>query len=56
MCELQCPEGFNGTGGSLYVCNISGSSVMWMSVGDVWSCEGGNFVYLILTHELNQYT
>ena len=56
MCELQCPEGFNGTGGPLYVCNISRSSVMWMPVGDVWSCEGGNFVYLILTHELNQYT
>ena len=44
MCELQCPEGFNGTGGSLYVCNISGSSVMWMPVGDVWSCEGGNII------------
>ena len=46
MCELQCPEGFNGTGGSLYACNISGSSVMWMPVGDVWSCEGGNFMFI----------
>ena len=45
MCELQCPEGFNGTGGSLYVCNIIGSSVMWMPVGESWNCEGGNFVF-----------
>ena len=22
MCELQCQEGFNGTGGSSYVCDI----------------------------------
>ena len=40
-CELQCPEGFNGTGSSLYMCDINGSSIMWMPVGDVWRCEGG---------------
>ena len=40
-CELQCAEGFNGTGGSLYACEISGSSVMWMPMGEVWKCEGG---------------
>ena len=40
-CELQCQEGFNGTGGSLYMCDINGSSVMWRPVGEVWRCEGG---------------
>ena len=46
-CELQCPEGFNGTGSSLYTCDIiNGSSIMWIPVGDVWRCEGGCiFVY-----------
>ena len=43
MCELQCQEGFNGTGDPSYVCDvlINGSSVMWMAVGDTWSCNRG---------------
>ena len=44
MCELQCQEGFNGTGDASYVCDVlsNGSSVMWMAEGDAWSCERGN--------------
>ena len=43
MCELQCPEGFNGTGDSSYVCDVlsGGLLVMWMAEGDAWSCEEG---------------
>ena len=42
MCELQCPEGFNGTGSAMYMCDIiNGSSIMWIPLGDVWTCEGG---------------
>ena len=43
MCELQCPEGFTGTGDSLYVCDVlsNGSSVMWMAKGNAWKCEKG---------------
>ena len=43
MCELQCQEGFNGTGDPSYVCNVlsNGSSVIWMAEGDVWRCERG---------------
>ena len=31
MCELQCQEGFNGTGDPSYVCDVlsNGSSVVW---------------------------
>ena len=43
MCELQCQEGFNGTGDSSYVCDVlsNGSSVMWMPEGETWRCERG---------------
>ena len=44
MCELQCQEGFTGTGDPSYVCDVlsNGSSVMWMAEGsDVWRCERG---------------
>ena len=43
MCELQCQEGFTGTGDPSYVCDVlsNGSSVMWMAEGDVWGCERG---------------
>ena len=41
VCELQCPEGFNGTGNSSYMCDVTGSSVMWRPLGDVWRCDGG---------------
>ena len=43
MCELQCQEGFNGTGDPSYVCDMmsNGSSVMWMAEGDIWRCERG---------------
>ena len=32
MCELQCQEGFTGTGDPSYVCDVlsNGSSVMWI--------------------------
>ena len=43
MCELQCQEGFNGTGGRSYECNVlgNGSKVIWISQGDPWICERG---------------
>ena len=43
MCELQCKEGFNGTGDPSYVCDIvnNGLSVMWMADGDALKCEIG---------------
>ena len=43
MCELQCQEGFNGTGDPSYVCDVlsNGSSVMWMAEGNTWRCERG---------------
>ena len=47
MCELQCQEGFNGTGNSSYVCDLTGSSVMWRPLGDVWRCDGGNISYML---------
>ena len=46
MCELQCQEGFTGTGDPSYVCDLlsNGSSVMWMPEGsDVWRCERGYY-------------
>ncbi|XP_065899776.1 uncharacterized protein [Dysidea avara] len=41
MCDLQCEEGFNGSGDPSYVCDVlsDGSSVMWMNSGGGWSCE-----------------
>ena len=47
MCELQCQEGFNGTGDPSYVCDVlsDGSSLMWMADQDTWSCERGNVIY-----------
>ena len=46
MCELQCQEGFNGTGDPSYVCDVlsDGSSVMWMAEGAAWKCGGGMYV------------
>ena len=43
MCDLQCVEGFNGSGDPSYLCNTSsgGSSVMWVATGEEWSCERG---------------
>ena len=43
MCELQCQEGFNGTGDPSYVCDVlsNGSSVMWIAEGNTWRCERG---------------
>ena len=45
MCELQCQEGFTGTGDPSYVCDVpsNGSSVMWMMGEDVWRCERGHY-------------
>ena len=43
ICELQCQEGFNGTGDPSYVCNglSNGSSVIWMPLQVTWSCNRG---------------
>ena len=51
MCELQCQEGFNGTGDPSYVCDVlsDGSLVTWMMAeGDVWKCERGIYVAMHL--------
>ena len=51
MCELQCQEGFNGTGDPSYVCDVlsDGSSVMWVAGhgGVAWRCKRGYdaFIY-----------
>ena len=41
ICDLQCEEGFDGSGEPSYVCDVlsDGSSVMWMTSGGGWSCE-----------------
>ena len=47
ICELQCQEGFNGTGDPSYVCDAlsDGSLVTWMiAEGDIWRCERGIYV------------
>ena len=43
LCELQCQEGFTGTGDPSYMCNVfsNGSKVMWMPEENVWRCERG---------------
>ena len=44
MCELQCQEGFTGTGDPSYVCDVlsSESSVMWMAETIAgWRCQRG---------------
>ena len=43
ICELQCQEGFTGTGDPSYMCEVlsNGSSVMWMAEEDNYSCERG---------------
>ena len=53
VCELQCQEGFTGTGDPSYVCDVlsNGPSVVWMAEGsDVWRCERGykSFVIALL--------
>ena len=43
MCELQCQEGFNGTGHPSYVCDVlSDGSVIWTAQRNAWMCERGN--------------
>ena len=46
MCELQCQEGFTGTGDPSYVCDAlsNGSSVMWIAKKSPWKCERGTYV------------
>jgi len=48
MCDLQCEEGFNGSGDPSHVCDVlsDGSSAMWMTGGGGWSCERG--IYFII--------
>ena len=44
ICELQCQEGFNGTGNPSYVCDVLSdrSSVMWMpGTAVAWTCPRG---------------
>ena len=53
MCELQCQEGFNGTGDSSYVCSdvlSNGSSVIWMTETLVtWKCQRG-YIRILYKH------
>ena len=46
MCDLQCEEGFNGSGDPSYECNglSDGSSVTWITSGRGWNCERGTCV------------
>jgi len=50
LCDLQCEEGFNGSGDPSYVCDVlsNGSSVMWMTSRGGWSCERGSYIVIIL--------
>ena len=51
MCELQCQEGFTGTGDPSYVCDVlsNGSSVMWMTAdGIIWNCNRGCISFSVL--------
>ena len=50
MCELQCQEGFNGTGDPSYVCDVvtDRSSVMWIVEGDAWRCERGYYIHIYI--------
>jgi len=43
ICDLQCKEGFNGSGDPSYVCDVlsDGSSAMWMNSGGGWNCRRG---------------
>ena len=46
MCDLECEEGFNGSGDPSYVCDVlTDGSVMWMTNEGGWSCERGTDVY-----------
>ena len=46
MCDLQCEEGFNGSGDPSYVCNVlSDGSVMWMTSGGRWDCERSKLLF-----------
>ena len=50
-CDLQCEEGFNGSGDPSYVCNVSSDgSVMWMTSGGGWSCERSKYYYCSYLH------
>ena len=49
MCELQCQEGFTGTGDPSYVCDVlynGSSAVMWMAEQETWRCERGIAKYI----------
>ena len=49
MCELQCQEGFNGTGDPSYVCDVlSNGSVAWIPEGGAWGCERGSLCDFIV--------
>ncbi|XP_065899331.1 uncharacterized protein [Dysidea avara] len=40
MCDLQCEEGFNGSGDPSFVCDVlNDGSVMWMTSGGGLNCE-----------------
>ena len=45
MCDLQCEEGFNGSGDPSYVCDVLSGSVMWMTSGVGWSCGRSGLLY-----------
>ena len=49
ICDLQCEEGFDGSGEPSYVCDVlsNGSSVMWMTSGGGWSCKRSKLLYCL---------
>ena len=57
MCELQCQEGFTGTGDPSYVCDVlsDGSSVMWMAEENAWRCVRGKVVYKAFMYTCSDY-
>jgi len=48
MCDLQCEEGFNGSGDPSYVCDVlSNGSVIWMTSEGGWSCERSKYCFVV---------
>ena len=48
MCDLQCEEGYNGSGDPSRVCDAEGASVMWRSVGGSFNCVGASKSHLFV--------
>jgi len=48
MCDLQCEEGYNGSGDQSHVCDVEGASIMWRSVGGSFNCVGASKSHLFV--------